>query len=855
MTIKFVFTISHTGSNEIPNRKQLDTFAATNINIVNSLSIPTYAMYFDPNQWTEIVIRDSLIKRSSSSCVYFYRQFARLLLYKVHCSDTYDGLRFRGIPLMFMISKSSFRDISRFGLYLYSSYYEYLTNNKTMTVEDTYFDSVSSTALYFSDYYGVPSAVFDAHWFIANCTFKNTAYGLQIRSRSSISYNTVVPRFTIKNCKFFETSQTAIYVPSGPLWKIFILESTFLKNHQTIVYILRADEFSSLSVINNTFEANNAQVLKISNELPQCHIKDNAFLNNSASTVVEYFEAVPLSSAMTSEFDYIFSGNYLKGNYPAGTLDYKGLTCTIITRHLIGKFQYNFFGNDGFLYEFCIGTFPFFDVDASLDVTLNNWNTANDSLIDQKIFDINDWNDRPGVTFRPYIIPEDQFQRPTIENDFIIPLFGGKLLKDEVLTASESPYFVRSDITIPDNVTLTIEPGVELLFAPNVGILVTGSLVASGRINDRIVMKTGHLNFTRLSWGAVRLVDGSSPWQGRLEIYLNGEWGTVCRDYWNLNNARVVCRQLGMGSPVSTINYDFTGTPPDPIWLDDVRCSGNEAILSECPSRGIGVHNCGHHEDVGLECEHGLWGGIRIIGTQDKQQPSSILEHVDIFNTGYLHYTPYPALFIRHASPQIHDVNIVNSTSHGILIDTPVTDFKLVNVSVQRTENGVVLLKTGNVMLELDNVTTIDNENAGVVVHEEDSNIAFRFAFFETIPICGPRTEDFIMVEQSADLYIHIPRIQNYRSSRTSYEIRIQSIRNQTIVLQVFMPYYYYSNNYISIYDDETSELLGTTRDYAEHLTVASQSAGRTLRIYTYSDMRYGMEAYIRAITTDEKSK
>ena len=49
-----------------------------------------------------------------------------------------------------------------------------------------------------------------------------------------------------------------------------------------------------------------------------------------------------------------------------------------------------------------------------------------------------------------------------------------------------------------------------------------------------------HIDAPRL-----RLVNGNDPWEGRVEVYREGIWGTVCDDYWGENEAAVVCRQLG----------------------------------------------------------------------------------------------------------------------------------------------------------------------------------------------------------------------------------------------------------------------------------------------------------------------
>ena len=106
-----------------------------------------------------------------------------------------------------------------------------------------------------------------------------------------------------------------------------------------------------------------------------------------------------------------------------------------------------------------------------------------------------------------------------------------------------------------------------------------------------------------LALTTVRLVSSTNSLSsGRVELFYNGTWGTICVDSWDLQDAEVVCRQLGYNgassAPVDALFRKGTG----PIWLDDVHCEGNETSITQCSHRGWGVHNCGRGKNAGVVC-------------------------------------------------------------------------------------------------------------------------------------------------------------------------------------------------------------------------------------------------------------
>ncbi len=87
---------------------------------------------------------------------------------------------------------------------------------------------------------------------------------------------------------------------------------------------------------------------------------------------------------------------------------------------------------------------------------------------------------------------------------------------------------------------------------------------------------------------------------GRLEVYHNAVWGSVCDDQWDISDAQVVCRQLGCGAAMRADGNSVFGAGEGVVWLNRVECRGNEIHLWDCPLSLKNHTDCSHKEHAGL---------------------------------------------------------------------------------------------------------------------------------------------------------------------------------------------------------------------------------------------------------------
>ena len=114
----------------------------------------------------------------------------------------------------------------------------------------------------------------------------------------------------------------------------------------------------------------------------------------------------------------------------------------------------------------------------------------------------------------------------------------------------------------------------------------------------------------------LRLKDGAHSCEGRVEVKHQGEWGTVNDQNWSLEEAAVVCRQLGCGAAINASRGVHFGPGIGPIWFQYIYCNGTESSLMECSYPPLKNHlpeGLSHDRDAGAVClgkSCQVWEGI-----------------------------------------------------------------------------------------------------------------------------------------------------------------------------------------------------------------------------------------------------
>ena len=105
-------------------------------------------------------------------------------------------------------------------------------------------------------------------------------------------------------------------------------------------------------------------------------------------------------------------------------------------------------------------------------------------------------------------------------------------------------------------------------------------------------------------------VDGVN-YAGRVEVFYQGKWGKICRNEWDINDVKVVCRQLGFQSALAEFIGINTRDDTISVAMSDVACTGQESVLASCKRRD-GSSWCVDNIGAQALCEPSKWKSANI---------------------------------------------------------------------------------------------------------------------------------------------------------------------------------------------------------------------------------------------------
>ncbi|VDM08815.1 unnamed protein product [Wuchereria bancrofti] len=321
-----------------------------------------------------------------------------------------------------------------------------------------------------------------------------------------------------------------------------------------------------------------------------------------------------------------------------------------------------------------------------IDARENNWGYPRPELFMHRIFDqfnrytlaVIEVNPFAAVCNqrRPHITTVQQYYR-SFRKDSEPYILGGTIWENQDL--GKGLYTVVDDLNIVPGARLTLSPDTVLQFNNGLGMLIQGELVrAELHSSDEMVKFTG-APFTLPQLPNIRLVDENDNidvLSGRLEVYVNNQWGTICNRSWTKELGLLACNQLGLiMDPEYFENWQIFPSPGElPIVMDNIRCEENEYDITNCRHDGVD-HNiaasCLPTNVVGLRCMEPCWSGVRYsflanppLVTGQSSMEKWIIEKAGLFDFRIPKFSP--ALQIDWNCHTFHNLYIRNNFWNGI---------------------------------------------------------------------------------------------------------------------------------------------------------------------------------------------
>ena len=583
-------------------------------------------------------------------------------------------------------------------------------------------------------------------------------------------------------CVFFEG--TAAFLPSQV--PISITGNLFNENYcenNSVVEVLYSDENTTLA--NNIFTQNRAEnvvFLQVTHDIDaaiQRGMSEKvAFNNNTLSNNIAYIS--PHFSAADDSCVLVLSGIYKESD-----------------------FSFNKFNNPNYERELCV-RFPATSSSDIVNVTHNWWGTDIGSEVRDRISDFDDNHDFAVADDWPFLLSDDDPTSTTVkQHDFKQHgnILSGRLFDSITLKASQSPYSVTSDLTVLDNVTLTVEAGVTVKVSPGMSILVVGGLKAHGTLDKPVIFTIKEpASSNKDSLLPVRLTQGDFPWEGRAEVYHNRSWTpmSASTNTHMKNVAKVVCRQLGYGPPVATVmSTDAFSQDSNVSQPVEFLCHGGETFLHDCPTKTPTIDSSSMI-DVVAKCRGTPWGNLRFVSSKDENESQvvqSVLNHVQISHCGNRHGMAVPAVEVVTNVPKLNSIIVRNCSSGGLQIYSPRTDVHLKNSTFVDTGGvGISFVQTKRSIF-VDSSESSRNHRG--IAFEEASAQNVPRVHFGRVSLCSEKKTVF--VKNQVHLYFAIPRP---KSTSIGCQKVLTVARGQGMKLTVL---YYSGEQRFVIYDSSNT--------------------------------------------------
>ena len=662
---------------------------------------------------------------------------------------------------------------------------------------NSFFEQNQDTTIYFETWTANHENVY-----FRNCTFLlNHGPVINIKQTSHISHWEFVEN------KFMENGQPSVirttqYTHSRDMPEIYFMRNAFLYNlcedkgvidvtggtKRLIIdgnifdgnygrsIFLEETSYSPLTVKNNIFYNNNCSekgVLEVRAMDREIVVDNNVFESN------EGFFMVLLNSAFSIEFQMAnkhvnFGNNTFVNNTNVPS---NSLACELSISGLIDyknfSIHYNKFNSLKFTKEVCVFIFAS-SYSSRLDMSLNFWGHNDANAIRKRIFDAESNYEFAWGMISPFlsdsgnILHEKNQSGNFHKGDSVL---GGRLKSTLRLDISHSPYKILSDLTVLPQISLIIDPGVEMQFHSGVGILVLGSLLVNGNESHPVSFSLLKEDQSKMSI-PVRLFGGTFPWHGKVELLHDRNWIPLCSNgsaSSEMNNAKVVCKQLGYKKPLNTSRRLQGSMDVMPFSIMS-SCHGNETDISQCSlTFRNSTYNCTHA--MIFTCSGGLpWGNIRFV--RDEASPFdaavSQLQHMTINHCGMKHGKDVAALEIFQYVPKVHSVQVLNCSAGGSKLWFPEKEMLFANVSFINTGGIGVAILTTKKNFTLQRGKIINNKN-GVLFGNPNGQWMDGLTYGQVM-LC---TSDQVVDLRDGDffLYFRQPFITNYNPTVKCYKL------------------------------------------------------------------------------------